>query len=141
MWIRLPPEAFSRLAEGFEKIFITTTPYDRWQCPSLDIQFFFDTTRHIPKNRLYIMGAHVTERPEAILRQSGARAAILGEPEQAILEIALKDKGDETPSHIQGIAFLKGDRLVKTAARNHPLDLNQLPRPAYHLLKMDSVPL
>ena len=134
---RLPPATIGRLAEGFEKIFITTTPYDRWQCPSLDIQFFFDTTRHIPKTRLYIMGAHVTERPEAILRQSGARAAILGEPEKIILEIALKDRRDETPSHIQGIAFLKGDRLIKTAARNHPLDLNQLPRPAYHLLKMD----
>ena len=76
---RLSPAAVGRLAEGSEKIFITSTPYDRWQCPSLDIQFFFDTARHIPQNRLYIMGAHVTERPEAILRQSGARAAILGE--------------------------------------------------------------
>ncbi len=137
---RLSPAAMGRLASGFEKTFVTSTPYDRWQCPSLDIQFFFDTLAHIPRNRLYIMGAHVTERPEAILRESGARAAILGEPEQAILEIAREDggdKGDKTPTHIQGIAYLKGGRLVKTAARGHLLDLNQLPRPAYHLLKMD----
>ncbi len=134
---RLSPAAIGRLAEGFEKTFVTSTPYDRWQCPSLDIQFFFDTTRHIPRNRLYIMGAHVTERPEAILRQSGARAAILGEPEQAILELALKDRDNEIGSHIQGIAYLNRSRMVKTATRDHPLDLNQLPYPAYHLLKMD----
>jgi anaerobic magnesium-protoporphyrin IX monomethyl ester cyclase len=134
---RLPPASIGRLAVGFEKTFVTSTPYDRWQCPSLDIQFFFDTLPHIPPNSLYIMGAHVTERPEAILRQSGARAAILGEPEQTVLEIALKDGDDEIGSHIQGIAYLNGTRLVKTATRDHPLDLNQLPCPAYHLLKMD----
>jgi len=134
---RLSPAAIGRLAEGFEKTFITSTPYDRWQCPSLDIQFFFDSMSHIPRKRLYIMGAHVTERPEAILRQSGARAAILGEPEQTILEIAQKDACDEICSHIQGIAYLKGNRLVKTPPRDHPLDLNEIPFPAYHLLKMD----
>ena len=134
---RLPPVSIGRLAEGFEKIFVTSTPYDRWQCPSLDIQFFFDTLRHIPRYRLYIMGAHVTERPEAILKQSGARAAILGEPEQAVLELALKDRDPKIGNHIRGIAYLRGGRLVKTSDRDHPLDLNQLPFPAYHLLKMD----
>ena len=134
---RLSPAAMGRLAEGFEKTFITSTPYDRWQCPSLDIQFFFDTLTHIPRNRLYIMGAHVTERPEAILRQSGARAAILGEPERTILDIVLKDETHEISDDIQGVAYLKGNRLVKTAPRNNLIDLNQLPYPAYHLLKMD----
>ena len=134
---RLSPAAIGRLAEKFDKTFITSTPYDRWQCPSLDIQFFFDTLAHIPQQRLYIMGGHVTERPEAILRQSGARAAILGEPEKTVLEIAQKDGGDEVSSCIQSIAYLSGNRLVKTAPRDHPVDLNQLPYPAYHLLKMD----
>lgn len=134
---RLSPSAMGRLAEGFEKTFITSTPYDRWQCPSLDIQFFFDTVRHIPRNRLYIMGAHVTERPETILRQSRARAAILGEPEQTILDIAQKDGNDEISADIQGVAYLKGNRLIKTTPRDNPVDMNQLPRPAYHLLKMD----
>ncbi|HKI48108.1 MAG TPA: radical SAM protein, partial [Desulfobacteria bacterium] len=134
---RLSPTAIGRLAEGFEKTFITSTPYDRWQCPSLDIQFFFDTLAYVPRQRLYIMGAHVTERPGAILRESRARAAILGEPEEAVLEIARKDGGEDISSCIQGIAFLKGNRLVKTAPRDKPVDLSQLPYPAYHLLKMD----
>jgi len=134
---RLSPGEIGRLAEGFEKTFITSTPYDRWQCPSLDIQFFFDTASHIPRNRLYIMGAHVTERPEVILRQSGARAAILGEPEETVLEIAREDGGGEMGCHVRGIAYMEGNRLVKTAPRDNPTDLNRLPRPAYHLLKMD----
>ena len=134
---RLNPAAIGRLAEEFDKTFITSTPYDRWQCPSLDIQFFFDTLAHIPRQHLYIMGGHVTERPEAILRKSRARAAILGEPEETILEIAQEDGGDEIPSGIQGMAYLNGNGLVRTAPRDRPVDLNQLPYPAYHLLKMD----
>ncbi len=134
---RLSPAAIGHLSEKFEKTFVTSTPYDRWQCPSLDIQFFFDTLAHIPRQRLYIMGGHVTERPEAILRKSGARAAILGEPENTVLQIAREDKGDEISPVIRGIAYLEGNRLVKTAPRDHPVDLNQLPYPAYHLLKMD----
>ena len=134
---RLSPAAVGRLAERFEKTFVTSTPYDRWQCPALDIQFFFDTLAHIPRKRLYIMGAHITERPEAILRQCGARAAILGEPEQTILEIVTKDIDDEICPHIQGIAYLKENRLVLSAPRDKPLDLNQLPYPAFHLLKME----
>ena len=134
---RLSPTAIGRLAEGFEKIFITSTPYDRWQCPSLDIQFFFDTLAHVPRQRLYIMGGHVTERPEDILRKSRARAAILGEPEETILRIARVDGENVIPSCIRGIAYLKGNRLVKTEPRAKPVDLSRLPYPAYHLLKMD----
>ncbi len=134
---RISPVAIGRMAEAFEKVFITSTPYDRWQCPSLDIQFFFDALAHIPRNRLYIMGAHVTERTEAILRKSGARAAILGEPEITVLDIALKDGSHEIDAQIKGIAYLENDRFIETAPRDHPVDLNRLPYPAYHLLKMD----
>ncbi len=134
---RQSPEAIGRLAERFEKTFVTSTPYDRWQCPSLDIQFFFDTLAHVPRQRLYIMGGHATERPKAILKKSRARAAILGEPESTVLQIAQEDAGDEIPPGIRGIAYLEGNDLVKTAPREHPIDLNRLPRPAYHLLKMD----
>ncbi len=133
----LSPREVGLLSAGSDKIFVTSTPYDRWQCPSLNIQFFFDTLAHIPRERLYVMGAHVTERPEAVLKKSRARAALLGEPEQTILEIVNNDNGDAVAPGIQGIAFLKGGRMVTTGPRNRPLDLNELPRPAYHLLNMD----
>jgi anaerobic magnesium-protoporphyrin IX monomethyl ester cyclase len=133
----LPPQVLGREAARCNKVFVTSTPYDRWQCPSLDIAFFFNTIDQIPRERLYVMGAHVTERPKAILRRSRARLAILGEPEQTILELARRDTPSELPPDIPGIAYLKGDRLVRSAPREFIEDLDELPYPAYHLLDMD----
>jgi len=132
----LSPEAVGQEACRCDKVFVTSTPYDRWQCPSLDIGFFFRTIEQIPKERLYIMGAHVTERPEAILRRSRARAAILGEPEQTLLDLARLDASTAIPPDIPGIAWLRGDRMVRSRPRGFIRDLNDLPYPAYHLLDM-----
>jgi anaerobic magnesium-protoporphyrin IX monomethyl ester cyclase len=133
----LSPQAVGQQAARCDKVFVTSTPYDRWQCPSLDIGFFFRTIEQIPRERLYIMGAHITERPEAILRQSRARAAILGEPEQTILELTRRDTSCDIPPDIPGIAYLAGGRLVRSAPRGFIEDLDDLPCPAYHLLSMD----
>jgi anaerobic magnesium-protoporphyrin IX monomethyl ester cyclase len=133
----LAPQAVGQRAARCRKVFVTSTPYDRWQCPSLDIGFFFRTIEQIPRERLYIMGAHVTERPGAILRRSRARLAVLGEPEQTILELARRDTSPDIPSDIPGIAYLKDDRLLRSAPRGFIQDLNDLPYPAYHLLDMD----
>jgi len=133
----LSPEAVGQRATGCRKVFVTSTPYDRWQCPSLDIAFFFRTLEAIPPERLYIMGAHVTERPESILKQSLARLAILGEPEETILDLARLDTSAEIPGEIPGIAYFKADRFIRSTPRGFLQDLNNLPYPAYHLLHMD----
>jgi len=133
----LSSAAIGKRAAGCRQVFVTSTPYDRWQCPSLDIAFFFRTLEAIPPERLYIMGAHVTERPEAILRQSRARLAILGEPEETILELARLDRSFGIPEEICGIAYFKAGHFVRTAPRGFIRDLDQLPYPAYHLLDMD----
>lgn len=132
----LSPLEIASLAKGFAKIFVTSTPYDRWQCPSLNIDFFFKTIQYISKDRLYLMGAHVTERPEAILKQSGARAAILNEPEQTVVDLATRDVSHEIPD-IPGIAFMQGDQFIRSSFRGYQKDLDQLPQPAFHLLPMD----
>ncbi len=132
----LSPHAVGRKAAQFDKVFVTSTPYDRWQCPALDIQFVFDTIQEIPRDRLYLMGAHVTERPEAILKKSRARLGILGEPERTILELVRQDHAKEIPEHIPGIAFMRGNRLIRTKRRACMGDMNSLPYPAYHLLPM-----
>jgi len=133
----LSPRAVGARAYGFDKVFVTSTPYDRWQCPSLDIGFFFQTLQEIPRQRLYIMGAHVTERPQTILAQSRARLAILGEPEQTILDIVRNDTTPDIPADIPGIAFFNGHRFIRSPPRAFLNDLDQLPFPAYHLLSMD----
>lgn len=133
---RLSPQAIGQRAAGCDKVFVTSTPYDRWQCPSLDIRFFFNTIKNIPSRKLYLMGVHVTERPEAILKRSRARLAILGEPEQTILDLARLDISLEIPPDIPGIAYFKGDRFIRSSPRGFIKDLDQLPSPAYHLLDM-----
>jgi hypothetical protein len=83
------PADIGRLAETFDIVFATSSPYDRWQCPALDITFFYDTIRHVPRERLIVMGAHVSERLDVSLRATGARAAIIHEPEATILDICV----------------------------------------------------
>ncbi len=133
---RLSPLEIGKFSAGFDKVFVTSTPYDRWQCPSLDIKFFFDAIEHILPEKLYIMGAHVTERPETILKKSRARAAVLHEPEQTILEIARRDVSRQMPPDIRGIAYIKDNRLVRTSSMGYLNDLDNLPYPAFHLLDM-----
>ena len=33
----LTPEEIGRFSRNFDRIFVTTSPYDRWQCPALNI--------------------------------------------------------------------------------------------------------
>ena len=134
---RLPAREIGRLSANFDATFVTSTPYDRWQCPSLDIGFFFDTVSGIPGDRLFIMGAHVTERPGAVLKATGARAAVIGEPEGAVLDLARVGGGRGDLSGIAGIAFLQGGEVTRTAPRATVRDLDSLPAPAFHLLPME----
>ncbi|MDI6795970.1 MAG: radical SAM protein [Desulfatibacillaceae bacterium] len=135
--LRLSPLALGSLAKGFDAVFITSTPYDRWQCPALDIGFFIDSTAFLPKKRLYIMGAHVTERPLALLEATGARAAILGEPEQTISAIVEQDIPQDRPfAPIEGCAWVEEGLLQKAPQRPWMENLDEMPYPAFHLLPM-----
>ena len=134
---RLSPEKIGRLSKSFDRVFVTSSPYDRWQCPSLNIAYFFDTLRHIQPDRLYIMGAHVTERPKTILSAGKARAAILGEPERAIFDIVQKDHAADFPDDIPGTAYFRKSLFVQNLLPRHPAVMDDLPFPAFHLLPMD----
>ncbi len=136
----LPLTEVAQKASSFDKVFVTSTPYDRWQCPSISIGFFLETARAVAPEKLVILGGHVTERPETLLRATGARAAILSEPEESILAVAERDDpaaGRDTRPDIPGLAFLSDGRLVRTAPREPIADLDSLPFPAFHLLPME----
>ena len=133
----LTPEEIGRFSRNFDRIFVTTSPYDRWQCPALNIGFFFDTLRNIQPDFLYVMGAHVTERPETILSVSKARAAIIGEPEQTIFDIVQKDQSADFPDDIPGTAFFRNAHFIQSPCPAQPVALNDLPFPAFHLLPMN----
>ena len=126
---RRSPADVGRLAAGFDLVFVTSSPYDRWQCPALDITFFYDTLRHIPRDRLVVMGAHISERLEVSLRATGALAAIVHEPEATILDICLHGVRRGAP----GLAVLD-DEGFHRGPEPRPLDLESAPMPALHKL-------
>ena len=113
----LSPQDLGREGTRCNKVFVTSTPLRPVAVSVPGYRVFLQHIDQIPRERLYIMGAHVTERPEAILRQSRARLAILGEPEQTILELALQDSSPDIRPDIPGIAYIKDDRLVCSAPR------------------------
>ena len=128
---RLSPESIGRRAAGFDLVFATSSPYDRWQCPALDITFFYDTIRHIPRERLVIMGAHVSERLDVSLRATGAAAAIVHEPEAVIVDLCEHGISRGRP----GLAVLEGDQVHQGPAAK-PLDLESAPFPAFQKLPL-----
>ncbi len=128
---KMAPRAVSKKAAGFDKVFITTSTLDRWQCPHLNLDIFLALIKEIRKNKkdFHIIGAHGTVRPKEVLKLTGARSVIRGEPELTVLDIC-KNKG---LSRIRGITYRQGSRLISNPDRQ-PLDMDKLPMPAFHLL-------
>ncbi|MBW1989045.1 MAG: B12-binding domain-containing radical SAM protein [Deltaproteobacteria bacterium] len=135
----LPLSRVRDMAARFDQVFVTSTPYDRWQCPALDISFFLDTCKAADPARLYILGSHPTERPAELLAETGARAAILSEPEQTILALVEQDDpaAGGPPPKIPGTARLDRDGSLHTAPPRPFLeDMDSLPFPALDLLPL-----
>jgi radical SAM superfamily enzyme YgiQ (UPF0313 family) len=132
---RATPHRTADMAERsheFDKVFITSSPLDRWQCPNLEIDRFFRALEGFRKDNLYVMGVHGDRYPELVLERTGARAVIRGEPELTVLRICQT----ADLSRIPGLAYTSNGAVVKN--ENGPLlDMKDLPIPAYHLIDMD----
>ena len=118
-----------RKTAGADKVFITSSPRDRWQCPNLELETFIKVVRPLRKDNLFIMGVHGTLFPEMMLRESGACAVIRGEPEMTVFELC---EGRDT-SEINGISYMKGPEVVHNPERPL-LDINELQVPAYDFI-------
>ncbi|MEM7827010.1 MAG: radical SAM protein [Candidatus Aenigmatarchaeota archaeon] len=129
-----PIKLKSKVFDSFDKVFMTTSTIDRWQCPHLDIKPFLKLSKAIRESNpnFYVMGSHGTIRPKEILELTQAKAIIMGEPELTILEIC----NDKAFSKIKGIAYKKANKLIINQGREL-LDLDVLPLPAFHLLPME----
>jgi len=113
-------------ASNYQWVFLTSSPLARWQCPHINIDSLFEITKLLPKNNLSILGVHGTLHPEAILKRSGARLVIQGEPEMTVLDICQGGDLDKT----EGIAFIQDGRLILNPPRKL-FPLTELPPPAF----------
>ncbi len=129
-----PAEVAAR-ARGFDKVFITSTSLDRWQCPHLDINPFLKTVAAVRDvaPELYVMGSHGTVKPVEMLKETGARAIIRGEPETTVLDLCRTSR----LADVLGITYLGDDGKPVSAPDQKPVKMEELPLPAFHLLPME----
>lgn len=132
--LRLFPDKIARSVVNFDKVFISSSSLDRWQCPNLDIEPFLNTVASVRKfaDEVYILGVHGTVKPKELLEFTQTRAVIRGEPELTISEICQ----EKQLADIRGLAFMENSKMIVTQDQQL-LDLNDLPMPAFHLLPMD----
>jgi radical SAM superfamily enzyme YgiQ (UPF0313 family) len=128
----IPEAERDQAVEAADRIVVTTTPLDRWQCPTLDTEATFRFIRGFPSAKTWVAGAHGTMRPQWVLGETGAAGLLIGEPESAIGQIVASDPGAGGP----GLAVPRGGDVL--ARRAEPLDLECLPVPAFDLLRIES---
>lgn len=132
--LRIKPSKISEHVRGYDRMFITSSSLDRWQCPNITMTTFFETVTHIREvtDELYVMGYHGTVEPQQILEQTQAKAVIRGGPEFVVQDICLNKPLDE----ITGITYVKDGTVRSTVDRGN-FELTDLPVPAFHLLDID----
>ena len=130
--LRLPLNNFSSRLRGYDKIFITSSTLDRWQCPPLDIAPFLETVRIVQQysSEVYLTGYHGTVDPEKMLELTQARAVIRGEPEGAIRALGTGTRWTNIP----GLTYFSDGKSVSTP-EGEDFDLRSLPLPAYHRIE------
>ena len=130
---QLGPQQVAGRARGFDKVFITSTSLDRWQCPHLDINPFLKTVRAVQQvaAEVHVMGSHGTVKPVEMLEETRARAIIRGEPEVTVRELCRTSSLAEVP----GITYQNGGQAISNPDPK-PLKMDEFPLPAFHLLPM-----
>lgn len=132
--LRARPELAAHVETETRKadlVVLQTTPLDRWQCPDLNINALSDLLAVLPLEKLIIAGTHGTVRPDYMLRMTGAQAVIRGEPELTVLDVC--ESGGNL-NNIASLSFISVGKTIHTNLRA-PLDLNDMPVPAYELIK------
>lgn len=89
---------------------------------------------HNAKRRpFYVIGGHgPSPEPEYFLRLLGADVVVMGEGEEAFVELAKGGDGD-----VSGVAYRVGDKVWINERREPISDIDSLPFPAYDLFPMD----
>jgi radical SAM superfamily enzyme YgiQ (UPF0313 family) len=129
----VPLDRIRQAAEIHDLVFVTSSPLDRWQCPNIDLAPFLEVTAQIDPGRSHVMGSHGTVAPEALLTMTGARAVIRGEPELAVRALC----AGSDPSEVPGVTYQHNGTIINNA-EGTPIDLTNLPMPAFHLLDPDN---
>lgn len=102
-----------------------------------DIHHGLEIKRKNNKIKTVLIGPHVSALPEETLKiDSSIDIAAYGEYDYTLLDIA-----NEKPLvNLLGIAYRKGNRIVKNRPRPLIKNLDELPFPAWHHIKIENYP-
>jgi len=112
-----------------------TVPFSGWWTSTYEV---ISAIRNVNKDlTVVVSGLHPSARPKECLEKAGIDFAVIGEPEQTMLElVGCFEKTSEEFEKVRGIGFVKNGRAVITPPRPPLDDLDSLPFPARHLLPM-----
>lgn len=86
----------------------------------------------------YIIGGHgPSPEPEFFLKKTQADVAIIGEGDETIVELLEAISTKRNLTHVRGIAFREGDKVVINERRALIRDIDSIPFPSYKLFPID----
>ena len=124
-----------------EVVCLSSGDLPEWNCPIPTDEFLLSAAREIRgtfNGPLVVCGPHVNMAPAQILRALPDAIAVTGEPEFTVRDVVRQlDSRGAYHDPLPGTAIMtNGQPQIMPPAP--PIDLNQLPIPAYHLLPLDS---
>ncbi len=87
--------------------------------------------------KVIVSSSDSTDRYQEYL-DKGADIIIIGEGEITLLEVINSIEQQQSHEEIKGIAFIKNEKVIKTAKRDVLRDLDTLPMPAWDLIEMET---
>ncbi len=134
--LRIPPNQTGTKSTGFNMVFVSSSSYDRWECPHLNLKPTIDTCKSIrasnPQALIFLVGSHGSVRKKEMLDLTGADAVVVGEPENTVAELASLAEWKTA----KGIAYISEGNLTENQSQN-PVDLDTLPLPDLSDLPLD----
>ncbi|MBL7800011.1 MAG: B12-binding domain-containing radical SAM protein [Chitinophagales bacterium] len=83
-------------------------------------------------------GEHVSGSPDICLLSSDLDVIVTGEGEETIVELVKAVEKNTALDEISGIVFKKDGKIVTTSPRKRKRNLEEIPRPAWHLFSVDT---
>ena len=130
-------EIAARIRQWSPNIVVITVPFSGWSKAAFETAY---TAKSVDKGIITVLiGLHPSARPVDCLMQPNIDFAVIGEPEQTVLElVGVLEQGKlENLKKVRGIAFVKNGETIITPPRPFIQDLDSLPFPARHLLPMN----
>jgi anaerobic magnesium-protoporphyrin IX monomethyl ester cyclase len=127
-----PREAVAGLGRD-DLVFLSTADVDRWQCPNVEMEPIDGLAAAVRETgaTFFLTGTHGAVAPEMMLRRTGARGVIKGEPEEVAVALAT----GTSPESVPGCVLREGDAFQDTGPAVS-VDLTRLPRPDYSLVDL-----